>query len=161
VTARKKAIQVVGDTHTYVELVNDEDDFLSYWSSRPGAPVETKRIIGVDIPVPRDVPLRFMDQVAALKDSTDPDDILHLLEMLFGSNPLDAWVANDATGEQLQVILAWGMSNAQGNPIDFAEAAVLVDKARARDAEGKAPVPLNRAGRRASSRTRTSARTGR
>lgn len=155
------AKKVAGGTHEFVELVTSEDDFLQYWESRPEKTVETKRILGVDIPVPHDVPLKFTQKVAELKGSSDPDDVKELLEVLFGTNPLDAWVDNGATAEQLQVILAWGMTNAQGNPIGFAEAAELVEQARARDAEGKAPVPLNRAARRASSRTRASARTGR
>jgi hypothetical protein len=161
VTAGKKAVKVVEGGREFVELVPDEDDFLAYWQTRPERTPDLKRILGVDIPVPRDVPLRFMDQVAALKNSSDPDDVRHLLTILFGTDPIDEWVANGATADQFQVILAWGMANAQGNPIGFAEAAELVEQARARDAEGKAPVPLNRADRRASSRTRASARTGR
>lgn len=160
-TARKKAVKVVTDTHEFVELVPDEDDFLRYWATRPGKPAETRTIIGVTVEVPHDVPLRFNDDVAERIGSSDPDSVKFLLEGLFGADPLEQWVANGATGEQLQVILAWGMANAQGKPCDFAEAAELVAQAQARDAEGKAPVPLNRAARRASSRTRASARTGR
>lgn len=157
-TAAKK---VVADTHEYVEVVQGQDDFLAYWKTRAKSEVETKRIIGVDIPVPHDVPLRFTEQVNDLKDSSDPDAVKDLIVELFGSNPLDTWVANGATAEMLQVILAWGMANAQGKATSFTEAAEIVARARARDAEGKAPVPLNRANRRASSRTRASARTGR
>jgi hypothetical protein len=161
VTAGQKAVKVVDGTHEYVELVPDEDDFLSYWASRPGKPAETKTIIGVAVKVPHDVPLRFNDDVAERIGSSDPDSVKFLLEGLFGSDPLEQWVANGATGEQLQVILAWGMANGQGQPTTFAEAAEIVEKARERDAAGKAPVPLNRAARRASSRTRASGRTGR
>jgi len=159
--AGKKAVRVVENGREFVELVADEDDFLSYWASRPEKAVETKTIIGVVVPIPRDLPLKFNDQVAELASSSDEDDVKHLLTTLFGTDPLAAWVENGATTAQLQVILAWGMANGQGQETSFAEAAEIVEKARARDAEGKAPVPLNRAARRASSRTRASARTGR
>lgn len=155
------AKRVVAATHEYVEVVQPQDDFLAYWKTRAKSKVETKRILGVDIPVPHDVPLRFAEQVNDLKDSSDLEAVKDLIVELFGSNPLDTWVANGATAEMLQVILAWGMANAQGKPTSFTEAAEIVTQARARDAEGKAPVPLNRADRRASSRTRASARTGR
>jgi hypothetical protein len=158
VTAAKK---VVSETHEYVELVPQDDDFLAYWATRPAKKAETKTILGVTVPVPHDVPLKFNDEVAERFGSSDPESVNYLLETLFGSDPLAQWVENGATAEQLQVILAWGMANAQGQLTTFAEAAELIEQARARDAEGKAPVPLNRVARRASSRTRASARTGR
>lgn len=157
-----KAVQRVDETHSYVELVPEDDDFLAYWKTRPEAKVETKRILGVEVAVPHDVPLSFLDDLAELKNSTDPEDTKRLLLTLFGDNPLDTWVRNGATADQLQVILAWGIRNAQGTPTTFAEAADLVEQARALEAAGKAPAPVpNRAARRASSRTRASASTGR
>lgn len=157
-----KAVKAASSTHEYVELVPEEDDFLAFWKSRADVAPETKRILGVEIPVPNDVPLSFMDDVTRLKDSTEPDDVKWLLTTLFGSDPLEVWLRNGATAAQLQVILAWGMANAQGQRIDFAEAAEIVTKAQAADAAGKALTPVpNRAARRASSRTPRSASTGR
>lgn len=138
-----------------------DDDFLAYWNAQPKRQVETKRILGVVIPVPHDVPLKFTEELHELKNSTDPEDTKYLLQTLFGSNPLEQWTANGATAEQLTVILAWAMANAQGRKMDFAEAHEVVVKAQAAEAEGKAPPAPNRKDRRASSATGVSASTGR
>lgn len=143
-----------------------EDDFLAFWKQHRDAkaPPETKRILGVDVVVPTDLPLSFEEEARQLADSEDRADFEQLLEVLFGHGTLQAWQENGLTSGQLRVLMTWGMTNASGKPTTFAEAAALVAKAEKLkaeaegDGEGKAP---NRAARRASSATRASAGTGR
>ncbi|GAB3437497.1 hypothetical protein [Actinophytocola sediminis] len=143
----------------------EDDDFLAFWEQHRAAenPPETKRILGVDVVVPTDVPLSFEDISRELAESKRPEDFEQLLGMLFGEGTLEAWKANKLTGKQLRVLVAWGMANGSGKSTTFAEAAELVAKAEQlkaeADAEGKAPG--NRAARRASSRTPASGGTGR
>lgn len=144
-----------------------EDDFLAFWAQHrdTDAPPETKRILGVDVVVPTDVPLSFEEEAQRLADSQDRGDFERLLEVLFGAGVLQAWKANGLTAPQLRVLVAWGMANASGQPTTFAEAARLVAKAEAKKAEmeaaGEGKALPNRAARRASSATRASAGTGR
>jgi hypothetical protein len=142
----------------------EDDDFLAFWEEHRAAeaPPETKRILGVDVEVPRDLPLSFEDASQELANSKDPADFERLLVMLFGDGTLQQWKDNGLTAGQLRVLVAWGMANGAGKATTFAEAADMVrvaeeKKARA-EAEGKAP---NRAARRASSRTPASGGTGR
>lgn len=142
-----------------------DDDFLAFWEQHraAAAPPETKRILGVDVAVPTDLPLSFEDGSRELANSQDPADFERLLVMLFGEGTLQKWKANGLTSQQLRVLVAWGMANGSGKPTTFAEAAEMVrlaEEKKAQDeAEGKAPP--NRAARRASSRTSGSGDTGR
>lgn len=142
-----------------------DDDFLAFWEQHRATetPPETKRILGVDVAVPTDLPLSFEDASQELANSKDPADFEQLLVMLFGDGTLQQWKANGLTGGQLRILVAWGMANGAGKTTTFAEAAEMVALAEAKkaqaEAEGKAPP--NRAARRASSRTRASGSTGR
>lgn len=147
-----------------VEFDREDDDFLQFWDEHEAKQeVPTTRILGVDVPIPHDIPLAFEKKFEELKDSEDVEDVKRLLKFLFIKDVLDQWTDRGLTAKMLQVLLAWGMSCASGNPIEFAEAAELVEKAQQEKAasEGKAPTAINRAGRRASSKTRASAGTGR
>lgn len=140
----------------------DEDDFLEFWAQhRAQQDRPTKRILGVDVEVPNELPLNFSDRFAHLQDSEDPEDIQALLAILFGEGVLGRWIDNGVTYEQLKVLLAWGVANGSGKAMTFAEAAVVVEQAEAAAAAGKAATPINRAARRASSKTAGSAAGGR
>ncbi len=148
-----------------IEFDREDDDFLQFWDEHEAKQeVPTTRILGVDVPIPHDIPLAFEKKFEELKDSEDVEDVKRLLKFLFVEDVLDRWTDHGLTSNMLQVLLAWGMSNASGKEIDFAEAAELVEQAKRDKAanEGKAPTAINRAGRRAraSSKTRASAGTG-
>lgn len=146
------------------EFDRDTDDFLSFWAEyQAQQDVPTRRIFGVDVPIPNDIPLAFEKQAEELQNSNDIEDIKRLLAALFAPEIFDQWMDRGLTNKMLSVLLAWGMSNASGSPIEFAEAAELVEQAERDKAAngGKAPTPLNRAGRRASSKTGASGGTGR
>lgn len=137
-----------------------EDDFLAFWRDHrakdaPG----TKRILGVDVTVPTDLPLGIEDLAEELKDSQDTKDIGRLVGLIFGPDVYEQWKANGITVPMLRVLFAWGMSNGSGKSISFEEAAELVEAAEAAG-EGKAPA-VNRVARRASSRTAASVEAGR
>lgn len=141
----------------------DEEDFEAFWAQhRADENPEYKRIFGVRVAVPTDIPLSFEDTLDELKDSDRREDMARVLEILFGVDALDQWKAAGLTGKQFRVLLAWATANAYGKPTSFAEAVELVAKADAKKAEdeGKA-VPLNRAARRASSKTGGSGSSGR
>lgn len=145
------------------EPPGQEDDFLAAWRDYEATEKhETRTILGVQVLVPTDLPLRFERLAESLGESSKEEDIKALLTVLFGQDPLDAWVEAGLTGKQFQVLLAWGVANGQGKPTTFAEAVKLVREAEKADAEGKAPA-TNRADRRAkaSSGTRGSAAGGR
>lgn len=140
----------------------DQDDFLAFWRTRQAAAApETKRILGVEVVVPTDMPLRVETMAGRMKDTQDPAELKALLAELFGADHLGAWIANGLTAGMMKVILAWGITNATGTPTTFERALELAEQAEADEASGKdRPVP-NRADRRVSSGTGKSANTGR
>lgn len=156
----QRAVTVLGKP-VFDEVAEiEQDDFLAFWRTQTAA-ADTKRILGVVVVVPTDVPLRIEHQALLMQESQDVDEIRPLLADLFGADHLDTWIANGATARMLQVIIAWGMANATGTPTSFERAVELAAEAQAADAAGKAlPVP-NRAARRAPSGTGKSANTGR
>lgn len=142
-----------------VEL--EQDDFLAFWRTREASSApETKRILGVDVVVPTDMPLRVETMAGRMKDTQNPAELKTLLAELFGANHLDVWIANGLTVGMMKVILAWGITNATGTPTTFERALELAEQAEADEKAGKdQPVP-NRADRRVSSGTGKSASTG-
>lgn len=149
---RKPELHVVDDAFD-----PEDDDFLAYWRTR--RPAEVKKIFGVQVAVPSDLPLNFGDRYEQVKDSDDPEDMKVLLGVVVGQGVLDQWIARGAGVEQIKVLLTWGMLNGSGVPTTFAEAAERVAEID-RASVGKAQP--NRADRRAgSSRTRASGGTGR
>lgn len=156
-TARK----VVGATHEYVELVPSDDDFLSFWTQhRAKSNHETRTILGVTIGVPTDMPLALQDMAEELQASQDPSDVDKLVSLLFGAGVYTQWKAAGITDKMLGVLMAWGMANAAGQPTTFERAGEMAAEAEATKGKALKPVP-NRADRRASSKTRASASTGR
>lgn len=137
-----------------------EDDFLAFWRTRQAADApETTRILGVDVVVPTDIPLRVEHAALRLKGTQKLDEVRPLMTDLFGADHLDAWIANGLTVHMMKVILAWGVANGSGTPCTFQEAMQLAERAEAE--QGKAPAPANRSARRASSTTAPSESTGR
>ncbi|MCP2261086.1 hypothetical protein LX15_004806 [Streptoalloteichus tenebrarius] len=137
-------------------MTDQPDDFLAFWAEHDDTTRETRRILGVDVTVPHDLPLRFEQRLDQAGAAATEDDLRVLLVDLFGQDVLDRWVDAGITSRQLQVLLAWGIANGSGRRIGFAEAADIVAKAEA--AKGKA---ASRAPAGGSSRTRASAGTGR
>ncbi len=140
----------------------EQDDFLAFWRTRQAeATPETVRILGVDVVVPTDMPLRVETMAGQMQDTQDIAELKALLVELFGADHLDVWIANGLTAGMMTVIIAWGMANATGTPTTFERALELATQAEADEKAGKGrPVP-NRADRRASSGTDRSANTGR
>lgn len=151
---------------------HQDDDFLAFWDRYKATKGrETVRILGVEVTVPTDMPLTYEDdfreRMGTLRVSTTDsssqqalEEFRELLVPLFGEGTYEVWKERGLTGRMLQVLLAWAMRNAKGQPTTFEEAAEIVDEAEQLRAEGKAPAAPNRAARRASSRTRASAGTG-
>lgn len=146
---------------TDLERDDREDDFLAFWRDhRAQQSPETRRILGVDVVVPTDLPLGIEDIATELQSSKDPNDIGRLVALIFGADIYSQWKSAGVSMPMLQVLFAWGMSNGAGKQVSFEEAAALVADAEAKQAEGKAPA-ANRAARRASSATPASAAAGR
>lgn len=116
-----------------VDAVEDFDAFWAEHRARERRP--RARIRGVEVLVPIDVPLAFEDLLTTLGSSSKREDVERMLAMLFPAGVLDRWKAAGMSGRELRVVLAWGMSNAAGKRIDFAQAVELVAKAEAKDAE--------------------------
>lgn len=138
-----------------------DDDFLAFWRAEQAkVSPTTKRILGVDVLVPQDLPLRLEAMASQMQATQDPAELKALLAELFGGDHLDTWITNGLTTRMMQVIIAWGVSNGTGTPCTFERALELATALEVANA-GKAPDAPNRAARRASSRTAASASTGR
>lgn len=131
----------------------DTQSWDAFWSE-VNAKRRTEVIRGVEVPVPTDLPLRFQQRAAQLKDSSDESDVRELVALLFGEGVLDQWIAADMGAMEFRVVCGWGYINGSGKPTSFREAYELIRKA---EAEGKAPgEPPNRAARRAATNGRSS-----
>lgn len=136
-----------------------DDEFLAFWRDhRARTTHQTARILGVDVPVPSELPMAITDAAEQLVDSTDPADIERVVGMLFGADIYTQWKANGLTTGMLQILVTWGMANAAGQATTFEQAAELAEQA---EHAGKARLAANRAARRASSPTVPSVNTGR
>jgi hypothetical protein len=127
------------------------DDF---WSEVSGGRTEVIR--GVEVTVPRDIPLALERRIGELQESESEEDFAELIALLFGTDALDRWRENGMGLLELQTVLAWGLAQASGQDLSFAEAFELVKREQA--GEGKAP---NRAARRAASRAPSASTGGR
>lgn len=135
----------------------DTQSWDAFWGEVQ-ADRRTETIRGVTVAVPSDLPLIFQQRANALRDSTDDNDMRELVGLIFGDDVLDRWINAGMGLREFQVVCAWGYANGSGRPTTFAEAYELVTTA---EAEGKAPTPPNRAGRRAATSGRSSATGGR
>lgn len=126
------------------------DSFDAYWAEVSNTGTETIR--GVTVRIPADVPMVLEQRMSDLQDSEREEDVAELVALLFNvdADTLNAWKAEGMGLTEFQVVLAWGLAHAAGNPLTFAEAHELVRQA---EAEGKArpATAPNRAARRASS----------
>ena len=138
-----------------------ETDFLEFWSAQTAqARRRTVRILGADVPVPTDLPLRVQAMAQQIDGTESEDDLRGIIVDVFGEDYLDTWVAAGLTTNMFKAIMAWGIANGAGTSTTFAEALALSDKLEKAEAEaGKAPQG-NRSARRASSRTAKSGSTG-
>ncbi|MFJ9657620.1 hypothetical protein ACIRPR_06580 [Streptomyces griseoflavus] len=117
----------------------------AFWAEASGGRTEVIR--GVEVRVPTDVPMALEQRVEELHDSDRREDLAELLALLFGQDVLDQWVDAGMGLVELQTVLTWGMAQAGGRDLSFAEA---LDMVRAGEA-GKplGPQGPNRATRRA------------
>jgi len=117
----------------------------AFWAQALGGRTEVIR--GVEVPVPNDMPLAMEKRIEELSESEAEEDLRELIAMLFGADVLGAWVENGMGVLEFQTVLAWGMAQAGGRDMSFAEALELVRS------EGKRPGPQgpNRATRRSAS----------
>jgi hypothetical protein len=116
------------------------------------SPGRAEVIRGVEVQVPSDMPLAVERRIQELRESSAEEDIAELLQMLFGVDVLNRWRENGMGLQELQTVLTWGIAQASGTGMSFAEAYELV---LAGDGEGKplGPKGPNRAARRAPSKS--------
>lgn len=143
---------------------HEEDDFLAFWTQhRAQSKPATKKILGLVVEVPTELPLSFEDRYLELVDKSSDDTraVEELLQLLFGQDVWAVWKANGLTTSMLKVLLVWGAANGGGTAMSFEEAVVKAAEWEAEADAGKAkPVP-NRKDRRASSKTAESDAGGR
>lgn len=145
------------------EAASQEDDFLEFWAAdeQKRTQPRTVRILGADVRIPADVPLRLAALAQAFDGSESVDELRQVVLELFGEDHLDTWIANGLTTGMTKVIIAWGILNGGGMPTTFAEAVERSAEMEMAAAAGKAPAGRSRAARSASSDTQTSGKTGR
>ncbi|MCM2394363.1 hypothetical protein [Streptomyces albipurpureus] len=130
-----------------------EESFDAFWEELTGGS-RTTVIEGVTVPVPVDLPLGFGERFTALQASESDEDAAELVALLFGQAAADQWLAPPKIGtRKLMTVLLWGMAQAAGEDLSFAEA---YERLRTQAGTGKAP---NRQARRAAQK-KPSAGTG-
>lgn len=123
----------------------------AFWDEVHGGR-RTTVIEGVEVVVPTDLPMGFERRFNELSDSSSDDDVGELIGMIFGEAVAEQWLAPPRIGSRkLMTALMWGMAQAMGEDIGFAEAYKRV--------QGKGRRPPNRAARRAAQK-KPSAGTG-
>ena len=115
----------------------------AFWAEASGGRTEVIR--GVEVAVPTDVPMALEKRVDELRDSDAQEDLAELLALLFGRDVLEQWMDAGMGMLELQTVLTWGMAQAGGRDLTFAEALEMV---RSGEGLGKPKGP-NRATRRA------------
>jgi hypothetical protein len=128
----------------------ETESFDAFWAEVRGR--KTTTICGVTVAVPNDIPFGFNERFEALKDSERQEDASELVAMFFGDGLMEQWEKAGIGYFQLLTILTWGMAQATGQDMSFAEAYEAVTSA---DIGGKAPA--NRAERRAAPKKRSAA----
>lgn len=118
----------------------------AFWAEVSGGRTEVIR--GVEVQVPTDMPLAMERRIDELRESEAEEDVAELVALLFGDDVLDAWVDAGMGALEFQTVLTWGMAQAGGQDLTFAQALDLV---RTGGGEGKqvGPKGPNRAARRA------------
>ncbi|MFI7014383.1 hypothetical protein [Streptomyces sp. NPDC050164] len=133
------------------------DTWDAFWAEVSGGRTEVIR--GVEVQVPTDMPLAMEKRIDELRESEAEEDVAELVALLFGDDILAAWIDNGMGAMEFQTVLTWGMAQAGGRDLTFAEALELV---RSGDGEGKQTGPKgpNRAARRAGAPAKRSAAGG-
>lgn len=117
-----------------------EDDFLSFWrQQRAKTTAEVKHILGVDVPVPTELPMAVVDRAEYLQTSQDPREVERVVEMIFGPDVYATWKDHGITVPMLEVLVTWGITNGTGRRVTFEEAAEISEQAKV--AAGKAESP--------------------
>jgi hypothetical protein len=118
----------------------------AFWSEVSSGRTEVIR--GIEVRVPTDMPLVMERRIDELRESEAEEDVAELVALLFGEDILDAWIDAGMGSMEFQTVLTWGMAQAGGQDISFADALDLV---RNGGGEGKqvGPKGPNRAARRA------------
>ncbi|GGW41372.1 hypothetical protein [Streptomyces xantholiticus] len=134
-----------------------EDSFDAFWEEQTGG-LRTTVINGVEVAVPNDLPQGFAQRFDRLKDSDKAEDAAELVAMLYGDEAAKKWMEPPQIGtRKLMTALLWGMAQASGEDITFAEAYQRLQD----HLTGKAKTPPNRAARRTAQRKPSGATGGR
>lgn len=134
-----------------------DDSFDAFWEEQHGG-LRTTVIQGVEVVVPTDLPQGFAHRFNQLKDSGKDDDAAELVGMLYGEEAAKKWMEPPQIGtRKLMTALLWGMAQASGEDITFAEAYERLRQQLA----GKAKPAPNRAARRTAQRKPSGATGGR
>lgn len=122
-----------------------------FWSEASGSRKETIR--GVEVTVPTDIPLAMEQRMVELRESEDEESFAELIALLFGVDALDTWRSNGMGLRELKTVLAWGVAQADGQELSFADAFELVQQEEASSGKPAGPKGPNRAARRVQSKS--------
>lgn len=138
---------------------DDEQSWDDFWSeiereeAAEAGEAATTVIRGVEVAVPRDLPLKFDRRLKQLEQSEDEDDVAELVGYLFGDDVYEQWVDNGMRSVEFRTVLLWGIANGKGQSTTFRDAYKAVQD------EGKSTKP-NRSDKRQSAKAgRSSKRT--
>lgn len=129
----------------------EEQSFDAFWDEVHGGR-RTTTVCGVEIVVPNDLPFGFSERFNSLQESESDEDAAQLIALLFGDDAAKTWMSPPGIGtRKLFTILTWGMAQALGENLSFAEAHERITQRMT--SKGKAPSGQNRAARRKQSAT--------
>lgn len=116
----------------------EHEDFDRFWSAQDRTGKVLSNVLGIDLHLPRTLPLLFEVEARRLQTSRDPDDVRRMFGLLFGADSYDELVKRGLDAEQFSVLLIWGAANAAGRDMSLPQAQHEYVKRMEAVAQGKA-----------------------
>lgn len=117
----------------------EHEDFDRFWSGQNRTGKVLSNVLGIDLHLPRTLPLLFEVEARRLQTSRDPEDVRRMFGLLFGADSYDELVKRGLDAEQFSVLLIWGAANAAGRDMTLPQAQHEYVKRMEAVAQGKAP----------------------
>ena len=124
----------------------ESEDFTAFWESRRRTGKTLHNVLGFDVVLPAELPLRFEIEARRLSNDRSAAAVSHLFGLLFGAETYSRLYEAGLTPSQFMVLLMWGVANANGQDMTLAQAEVAAEDAKAKAAAGKVVVPSGSGG---------------
>lgn len=127
------------------------DDFDAWRAARKAKRGLGKQtlVFGRMVTMPSTMPLGLQIELEENADSSDMDDTKRLVAYVYGEDALEFWISKDADLDDFQILLAYGLSCAQGQNLSFdqiADRITAANQAQQEQADRKAKKKRKRSG---------------